>query len=359
MGRASIIEAYIKQLLEWNQPISPSILKAIANEVGITKGELEAIHLKAQAHLTKAYDYLGLGYLDQAIAELTQAKDLDPVNLEILINLANAYKLRYNQDSNVADQQQALQMARRCVALKPYGKGAQALLRSLERTFGLQEVSTQTKPNIFILIGFLEDVFSRKKFSRRTRAKIALLVLFLQKPVILPTTTQWATTLFAVVASGMVIAGATGRLPLFSRASEPTNVESPSFAPGPNIPVTFDHPGLLIEPKLSRLGQYKGEAYYKLHGVVINDSGQEVRKLHLTVELLNGDGDAISTINQIAITNNGDTIHPGATQPFNLFHKITPALISVRVSVNDIEQLELFSQNDGDDDETESSAIAN
>ncbi|MBT9314657.1 hypothetical protein [Leptothoe spongobia] len=355
MGRASIIEAYIQRLLEWKQPITPSILKAIADEVGITQGELDAIALKVQAHLTSAHDYIELGYLDNAIDELTQAQNLNPINLEVLIYLANAYKLRYNQDSNVADRHQALRVAKRCVSLKPNGKGAQALLRSLERNFGAQVISTQTKPNIFILIGFLENIFSRKKFSRRTKTKIAVLIVFLQKPINLPTTTQWVTALLAVLASSMATTGmglvGAERLSLFSKAPEPT-FEAPSFAPGPNIPVTFNHPGLLIEPKLSRLGKYKGEAYYKLHGVVINDSGQEVRRLNLKVELLNGDGDPISTIHQVAITNSGATIRPGATQSFNLFHKITPALISVRVSVNDIEQLELFSRNEKVDDDS-------
>ena len=63
---------------------------------------------------------------------------------------------------------------------------------------------------------------------------------------------------------------------------------------------------------------------------------------------MDGDGDPISTIQQVAITNTGTSIRPGATQSFNLFHKITPALISVRVSVVDIEQLELFSLEGGD-----------
>ncbi|MGD1858038.1 MAG: tetratricopeptide repeat protein [Leptolyngbyaceae cyanobacterium] len=348
MGRASIIEAYIQRLLEWNQPITPAILAAIAEEVGITQGELESIYLKVQAHLTRAHDYIELDYLENAIDELTQAQELDPINLDVLNTLARTYYLRYNRDSNVADRQQALRVAKRCVALNPKDKDAQTLLRSLEYASGFQEISTQTKPNIFILIGFLENIFSRKQFSRRTKTKIAVIILFLQQPISLPTTTQWMTALVVVTSSlsAMIGAGLMGgeRLALFSNNEPQPVVSSSEFDPGPNIPVLFNHPGLLIEPRLSRLGNYKGEAYYKLHGVVINDSGQEVRTLNLKVELLNGDGDPISTINQVAITNSGATIRPGATQSFNLFHKISPSLISVRVSVTDIEQFELFSQ---------------
>lgn len=355
MGRASIIEAYIQRLLEWNKPISPSVRKAIAKEVGITKGELDAINLRVQAHLTKAQDYIDLNYLDNAVKELIRAKELAPANIRILLNLADIYHQRYNQDSNIADRHRAFRLAKRSVTLKPHNKEAQALMKTLERNFGSQEISTQTKPNIFILIGFLENVFNPKKFSRRTQTKIALVILFLQKPILLPTTTQWTTALMAVVASGIATTsiGLMGadRFPLFASRPPDPELNIPAFDPGPNIPVRFSHPGLLIEPKLSRLGEYKGEPYYKFHGAVINDSGQEVRKLNLKVELLNGDGEPISTINQVTLTNSGVTLRPGAVQPFNLFHRITPALISVRVSVTDIEQLELFSL--GDDGEEE------
>ncbi|MEM7794919.1 MAG: hypothetical protein AAF579_10770 [Cyanobacteria bacterium P01_C01_bin.118] len=355
MGRASIIEAYIQRLLEWNKPITPSILRAIAKEVGITKGELEAIKLKIQAHRRKAQDYIDLGLLDNAIEELTRVQELNPVHVKVLVTLANVYMQRYEQDSNIADRHQALWLAKRAVCLKPQRKEAQALLRSLERSFSSQEISTQTKPNIFILIGFLENIFSPKKFSRRTKTKIALLILFLQKPIALPTTTQWVTAFFAVVAAGLTTTsvGLMGadRLQLFANRTPDPELKIPDFDPGPNIPVTFSHPGLLIEPKLSRLGEYQGEPYYKFHGAVINDSGQEVRKLNLKVELLNGDGEPISTINQVTLTNSGSTIRPGAVQPFNLFHRITPALIRVHVSVTDIEQLELFSLGEDGDEE--------
>ena len=138
------------------------------------------------------------------------------------------------------------------------------------------------------------------------------------------------------------------RLPFFSEAPPESIVSAPVFDPGPNIPVSFQYPGLLIEPRLSRLGEYDGGNYYKLHGLVINDSGQEVRKLSLKVELLNGDGDAIATIDQVAVNN--AIIRPGDTRAFQLFHKISPELIRTRVSVTDIEQVELFSRSEQSDD---------
>ncbi|MEM9266624.1 MAG: FxLYD domain-containing protein [Cyanobacteria bacterium P01_F01_bin.13] len=351
MGSASIIEAYIQQLIALKQPITPSILQAIADDVGITKSELDAINLEVQSHLTRGHDYIELGYLDRAIDEFTQATELDPVNLEILHTLASLYTQRYNLDSSTADRQQALLISRRCLELKPNDKEAQALVKSLGRTASSQAISQQGKPNIFILIGFLENIFRPDQLSRRTKTKIALLIVFLQQPIHPLTPAQWAMPMLAIVTGGMAAIGfgLTGdRLPLFSKSLPDTVVEAPAFDPGPNIPVTFNYPGLLIEPRLSRLGEYDGGDYYKLHGIVINDSGQEVRKLSLKVELLDGDGDAIATIDQVAVNN--AIIPPGDTRAFQLFQKITPELIRVHVSVTDIEQVELFSlseQSDG------------
>ncbi len=349
MGRASIIEAYIKRLLELKQPLTESILKAIAEEVGITEGELDAIDLQVQVHLNRGYNYIEFDNLDKAISELTRAKALNPVNLEVLNALANAYNLRYRQDISQDDRQQALNLAKRCLELKPDDQEALHLVRVLEDFVGLQNLSLQAKPNIFILIGFLENCLSPELITQRTKTKIALVLLFLQQPISFPTAVRWTIRQLVLVGGSVAAVGLTvvgvNRLPMFSSLDVPPDSvlaegeKAPAFDPGPNVPVLFKHPGLLIEPRFSRLGEYDGEPYYKLHGIVINDSGQEVRKLNLKVELLDGDGDAISTINQITVTGNDAIIRPGDTRAFRLFHKITPALIRVRVSVIDIEQV--------------------
>ncbi len=353
MGRASIIEAYIQRLLELKQPLTESILNAIAEEVGITSGELESINQQVQVHLTRGYNYTEVGDLDNAIRELTRAQSLNPVNLEVLNALANAYNQRYCQDIRPEDRQQALVMARRYLELNPNNREVLSLVKELEEFAGFQNLSLQAKPNIFILIGFLENffslenVFKPEQITRRTKTRITLLLLFLQQPIDASTVGWWMIDKLFWGSGGAIVVGITAislsRLPVFSNpnvASESALVETaPDFDPGPNVPVAFNHPGLLIEPRLSRLGEYEGEPYYKLHGVVINDSGQDVRTLKLKVELLDGDGVTISTINQVAITSKGAIIRPGDTRAFELFHKITPALISVRVSVIDIEQV--------------------
>ncbi|MEM1253159.1 MAG: hypothetical protein AAGI69_12045 [Cyanobacteria bacterium P01_H01_bin.21] len=350
MGRASIIEAYIQRLLAWNKPITPAILKAIANEMGITQGELDAINLKVKAHLTRGRNFVEFGCLDNAIDELNQAKSLNPADLEVLRTLAEIHNLRYTEENSLADREYGLLIAQRCLELKPNDKEALALIKSLERDADPKDVARQTKPNIFLLIGFLEVLFNPKKISRLTKTRIALLVLFLGHTFRQQKRSRW-TPQSLVVLTGGVAAVAIGwanidRFPIFSDSASETvmaadaelEVES-EFDPGPNVPVTFSHPGLFIEPRLSRLGEYKGEPYYKFYGVVINDSGQAIRKLALKVELLDGNGNPISTLNEATVTEGEARIGHGDARPLRVFHRITPELISVRVSVTDIEQV--------------------
>ncbi len=366
MGRASIIEAYIQQLLAWDQPITPSALKAIAQQFGITEGELAAIDLKVENHLTRSHNYLDIGNLNSAIDELVQASTLDPINVEVLSTLADLYYQRYQRESHLSDRQQTLLVAKRCVELYPNNKKALALLKRLKRTAGYQVVSRQQRPKIFAVIELLQQItdpgyvlwWTKNKLSGVHDLTAEAASRVPSPPPPSPATTSKLTFFAMYMAAASLVFVGVSRVSGFSQpspnaiisnasffndkgAANPEAVDDiasvPVFDPGPNIPVTFHHPGLFIEPRLSRLGEYDGADYYKLHGLVINDSGQEVRKLNLKLELLDGNGVAIATINQSTIGNS--SIRPGDTQPFELFHKITPDLIRVRVSVTDIEQV--------------------
>lgn len=370
MGRASIIEAYIQQLLAWDQPITPEALHAMAQELGITAGELAAIDLKVNNHLVCSRRHLNAGNLSSAIDELVQASNLAPVNNEVLNTLASLFYQRYQKENNLSDRQQTLLIAERCVELYPQDKSAQALLKRLNKAGGYQVVSRQQRPQVFTLIDQFQKITDPGDAIWWTQATLthvynltARVTRQLPSPASLvpkpsPTTKDKVSFFVGYMAVASLAFVGVSRLMgfssptpnaiisnanLFSRegAANPKTVDDlvsiPIFDPGPNIPVTFRHPGLFMEPRLSRLGEYDGADYYKFHGVLINDSGQEVRKLDLKVELLDGDGEAIATINQAAVSNN--SIGPGGTHPFELFHKITPDLIRVRVSVIDIEQV--------------------
>ncbi|NEQ52369.1 MAG: hypothetical protein F6K11_19880 [Leptolyngbya sp. SIO3F4] len=326
MDRDRIIEVYIQRLLAWEKPVTADTLAAISKEVGITPAEMHAIKRQAKAHFTRGRNYLEFGCLNDAIDEITQAMSLDPLNLDILHALANAYNLRYNRESDTADKQRALLVAKRCVELKPNDKEALVLISFLEHT----SANTQAK------------------LSEWTRQKTAVLA-------------------GAFVTLGIGIFGVS-RLPVFSAPPAPLGPAPGTIVPGSaiydsnstdeaeaaaataantaefdlsadvDIPVVFDHPGLVLEARLSELGDFEDEVYYQLRGVFINASDQEFRKLTLDVEFLDRNDVVLATESKEAIGSDDAILRPGDTHAFNLIQEISPELDSIRLSVTTIEQ---------------------
>ena len=324
MDRDRIIEVYIQRLLAWEKPVTATTLAAISREVGITPAEMHAIKRQAKAHFTRGRSYIEFGCLNDAIEEMTQATSLDPLNLDILHALANAYNLRYNREKDPADRQRALMIARRCLELKPNDKEALVLISFLEHT----SANTQ------------------EKLSRWTRQKMTVLA--------------GACAILGIGVFGI------SRLPVFSAPPAPLGPAPGTIVPGSaiydsnsvdeaaaataastaeidltadvDIPVVFEHPGLVLEARSSELGDFEDEVYYQLRGVFINASDQEFRKLALNVEFLDRNDVVIAAENKDAIGSEDAILRPGDTHVFNLIQKITSDLDSIRLSVTTIEQ---------------------
>lgn len=316
MGRDRIIEAYIQRLLAWETPVTQATLTAVAKEVGLTGEELEAITTQSEVHLTRGRAYIEFGCLDDAVKELNQAATLAPLNLEILHSLANTYNLRHNRTSDLADRQKALMIAKRCVELKPDDKEALVLISFLDHSPDKrkQKTSKWTQQKIAALAGGAATIgFSLMGLSR--------LPLFSQSPAPLGP------------APGTIIPGSA----IYSSEEAAATPEVKFFA-NVDIPVLFDYPGLVIEARLSELGDYEDEVYYQLKGVFVNASDQEFRKLTLNVEFLDRNENVLAATEKEAISVNDAVIRPGDTQTFNLLQKITSDLVTVRLSVTHIEQ---------------------
>ncbi|MBX2865090.1 MAG: hypothetical protein KTR27_16180 [Leptolyngbyaceae cyanobacterium MAG.088] len=322
MGRDRIIEAYIQRLLSWEQPLTSNTFAVIAEEVGITKSEVDAISVQSKSHLTRGCAYVEFGCLDDAINELNQSASLAPLNLDVLHALANAYNQRYNRTNDKADRQKALLIAKRCIKLKPDDQES------------------------LVLISFLEHspAKSKQKASQWTRQKLAVVA-----------------GSFALAGIGII---GLSRLPIFSKPLDPLGPAPGTIVPGSviyeskddkepveaspaqidltsdvDIPVMFDHPGLVMEARLSELGDYEDALYYQLQGVFINASDQEFRNLVIKVQFLDRNDVEIAAIDKTAISDEDAIILPGDTHTFNLLQKVTPELKTVRLSVITLQQV--------------------
>lgn len=325
MDRDRTIEAYIQRLLAWEKPLNKNTLVAIAKEAGVTPAEMDAIKRQANAHFTRGRNYIEFGVLNEAIEELTQAVALDPLNLDILHALANTYNLRYNREHDLADRQQALMVAKRCVELKPNDKEALVLISFLEHT--------------------AEN--SQQKLSRWNQQKLTLLasgcitvglaVIGISRLPIFSTPPPLLGPAPGTVVPGAAIYESSDSAIAFPSSSViPANIKN--LLADVDVPVIFNHPELVVEARLSQVGDYEDAAYYQMHGILINAGDQEVRKLNLNVEFLDAEDRPLAATEKEIVGTEDAIIRPGDTHAFNLIQKIDPELTTVRLSLINLEQ---------------------
>ncbi|MFG6096173.1 FxLYD domain-containing protein [Leptothoe sp. ISB3NOV94-8A] len=320
MGREQIIETYIQRLLAWEEPLTADKLSALAAEVGLSSEDVAAVQQKAQDHLERGRNYLDFDCLDEAITELTQATALDPLNFESLQTLTYAYDQRYGKHKHIEDKQQAIALAKRCLELNPSNEDAVMLISALEH-----EVSGRQRLLWFGLAGLL--LLGGLKFTVDTIVKRSEIRQLTQDAVLEATPGQPSSQTPDRPSAAP------------NTAAEDIAIDTPGTGTAVDIPISFDQPGVVIEPRLSRLDNYTDSSYYTLQGVVLNDSDQEIDSLQLQIEYLNKDGVAIATDSTDAIAENDATVRPGDSHAFDLIQKITPELTDVRLNLTTIDEV--------------------
>ena len=103
-------------------------LIAVARDLGITPADLELAGKEADDHFTRGAGFAARGLWDDAIAELTEARELAPTRLDVSLELARAHHRRGQRD----DQTQAERIARLALEWEPTNATAFALLAELD-----------------------------------------------------------------------------------------------------------------------------------------------------------------------------------------------------------------------------------
>ena len=312
MGRDLIIETYIQRLLEWKEPITADSLKTLAQEVGLGSDDMAAVEQKAQDHLERGQNYLDFDCLDEAIDELTQATTLAPLDFDSLQTLAYAYDQRYGKQKKADDKKQAVALAKRCLEIRPNDEDAVILISALEH-----------------------EANGRQRLIWLSLAALLAVVAF--RPLMNIITTRSSVEQLSQEA----LLDADSIPPATELSSSETDSAEPAIVPASDIPVTFDfeQAGVTVEPRQSRLDNYKDSSYYTLQAVMHNNSQQEIDALQLQVEYLDSDGEILETDSKEAIAEEHATVRPGDHHAFDLIHKTTPELAAVRLNVITFDQL--------------------
>lgn len=321
MSRDRIIETYVERLLAWKDPITVEKLDDLAAEVGLSPEDIAAVRKQAQNHLARGKNYLDFDCVEDAIEKLTQAASLDPLNLDILQTLAAAYENRYQQDKKPADKIAAIQTAKRCLDVAPDDAKATKLIASLEAS---------KKPPLKRIMGGLAT-------------GLILVGALGSKPIIKTLLRENLSSQAPQIDIELDIPDPELDLDGILDDSTPvatTSTPSATVAiPEIDIPVLFEQPGLTLDPRLSRLNNYDDSSFYKLQGVLLNESNQEIDSLRLQVEYLDKDSNVLLTESTMALDPHEGIMRPGDHHAFDLVQKVTPAVAQLRLTVTTLDQL--------------------
>ncbi|MEO0866865.1 MAG: hypothetical protein AAFY17_00175 [Cyanobacteria bacterium J06642_11] len=307
MGRDQIIETYIQRLLNWEKPVTADTLNSLAAEAGLGPDDIVAVKQKAQDHLDRGRNYLDFDCLDDAIDELTQAAALDPLNPEMVRDLAYAYDQRYGKQKSETDKKQAIALAKRCLDLNPRDAEPVMLISSLEHEVNSRQNYLWLGVGLVVLaIGIMPAI---NFFTERTRVEqLSQAALSEETAARAPETAE--------------------------QTDDPT-----APVPAADIPITLNHEGLKLDARQSRLDNYDESSYYTLQAVLLNTGNQEIEALKIHVDYFDQAGNAIATDTKDAIADNHAVVRPGDAHAFDLIHKTTPDLASVSLNVLTIDQL--------------------
>ena len=320
-----IIETYIQRLLAWEDTLTAETLNDLAAEAGLGPTEIAAVQEKAKAHLKRGLNYLEHDCVDDAIEELTQATALAPLELDILKNLSQAYAQCYRQQQSATDKEKCIATAKRCLEIAPDDSDAASLIKSVKTTDSQAYDAASTDNSSSV--GLLANIFKH-------RFVVTCLV---------------GASLAASVFGYNTISDQFSDINGTSEIGDRPQIHRPQIRNSKNnnpatqaevdIPVIFEHPGITLEPRLSRLSNYEDSSFYKLQGVVKNESDQEIDSLVLKVEYLDKDGNILAANSEEAVEDYTPPLRPGDSHAFDLIEELNPALVTLRLSIVTLDQL--------------------
>lgn len=304
---------YAERLLQLRGSLSQrptaADLEAIALDVGLTATDLETLRQRTQDHRTRAEGYAEFRRWDDAIAELEQAIELEPLNLEILYFLAESHRQRYQKRGKERDRTAADELARQCLQLEPSHRAAMELLVALDQPRGLP------------------------KWLRLPKATVALLVL-----------------------AGV---GVLGGYQLWQDGQPRPVVDAPESTAVPeqvvaspaaptsgaqelDIPVEWVVPpelkGLSLAQTTSRLTNYQsGKSFYTVQTVLVNESDQELAKVNGVLDLLNDQGRVLASESRSLLDTYQAPLRPGDRHAWNWLTQTSATVSALRLQVSTVE----------------------
>lgn len=148
-----LLDKYIGRLLELkdakSSQFSQKELKEIALEIGLTEADLKVAREEVESHLKRGKTYLHASNWQLAEQEFVQARELDPVNISTLYQLAEFYFKKWKKTGKQKEElDQAIQQ---CLNLQADYVPVKNLLGKVKRAHGRKRLGRRAK-RVFVAV---------------------------------------------------------------------------------------------------------------------------------------------------------------------------------------------------------------
>jgi hypothetical protein len=281
-----IIRAYIDRMLaiakDDDEP-DQAMLESIASELGLSDEDVQRANRLAADHHTRARHFLGLKRWDDALAELAQATALRPHDVDMRVDLAEAYVSRWEAERNGDDKVAAERLIRKVIEHEPDRKVAYTLLSRLDqrRSVRVPRVGIGVGAAIVVLAvilvslddGFLRpDKMLAKLWRQWNRSPVTQTVVPNEAPTKAPDTSS----------------------------APVTEVDIPL-----RLVSTGKGQGLSAVVRQSRLTRHQDPSLYNYALLLTNNGRTEIKKLGVQLTFRSAKGEALG-IEKIDLINSAD-----------------------------------------------------
>lgn len=159
--REVVLNNYIERVMELQRQRHDSLtlsdLKSVARELGMSDEDMAAADTAARDYQARGMRHIQHKLWSDAVEELTNAVALNPSNVEALYTLAVAHKERWLADGLEADREQAINYARRSLALDAGHTPSYQLLEMLRTMSGptLKTMSRTARSRALTVVGII------------------------------------------------------------------------------------------------------------------------------------------------------------------------------------------------------------
>lgn len=142
----------VVELKEKQHTVDEALMLEVAKELGMSEEELVKVKEESRAHKQRAHALRSAGSLEEALSELETAWAFNPLDVEIIYQLADALHARSKRSKDPTEWARSLELAKQVLDIAPAHKDAPALITAI-RNHDPAKHSDNAVPIAVVIVG--------------------------------------------------------------------------------------------------------------------------------------------------------------------------------------------------------------